>query len=104
MADVIHRLQGPDGKIHLISAPADADPAELEQYAATIFAPKKDEYDPTENMSELEKAWWVRARPSWISGVAWDSTRATRCRRRGPTRSACRPRPTSPSRAGSTRH
>jgi hypothetical protein len=39
----IHRIQGPDGKIHRIEAPADADPAKLTSFLASSLAPKEEE-------------------------------------------------------------
>lgn len=38
----IHRIQGPDGKIHRIEAPADADPNQLTSFLASSLAPKEE--------------------------------------------------------------
>ena len=39
----IHRIQGPDGKIHRIEAPADANPDQLTSFLASSLAPKEEE-------------------------------------------------------------
>ena len=39
----VHRIQGPDGKIHRVEAPANANPAQLTAFVASQFAPKEEE-------------------------------------------------------------
>ena len=53
-----YRVQGPDGKIHVFEGPDGAKPADVEAFAAQMFAakqPPEKAPDPTEGMSTFDK-------------------------------------------------
>jgi hypothetical protein len=65
----IHRIQGPDGKIHRVEAPADANPAQLTSFIASQLAPKEEEPSTFDKIQSVTTDIPVRAVKGAIGGV-----------------------------------
>ena len=65
----IHRIQGPDGKIHRIEAPADANPDQLTSFLASSLAPKEEEPGIFDKLQSYTTDVPVRAIKGALGGV-----------------------------------
>lgn len=65
----IHRIQGPDGKIHRIEAPADADPEALTSFLASSLAPKEEDPGILDTIQSYTTDVPVRAVKGALGGV-----------------------------------